>query len=99
MNTTTMKKAAFKIGDRLEYVGDRQALTEVKGKIVPIIFKGMIVTITETRPPSKGHGWVQPAGHDEPFFDADDDGYNVYVNAAGQGRIIWPKNKNDWKKL
>lgn len=94
-----MIPAAFKVGDKLEYLGDRQGWREIDGKEVPVIYKGMIVEVTETHPPSKGHGWVTLPGDDEPFFDQDDDGYNVYQNAAGDGRIIWPLNKNDWKKI
>lgn len=90
--------AAFKIGDKLQYLGERRTWSVVDGKEEPLIFPGMIVTIVETHSPMKGLGEVTlPDG--DVITDYDRDGYNVYKNAHNQGRIIWPKDKKEWKKL
>jgi hypothetical protein len=94
-----MKKAAFKIGDKLEYLGDRHGTTTVSGKEVPVIFNGMKVTIVEIHAPSQGLGFVGNDEEGEPIMDHDWDGYNVYINDFGQRRIIWPNKKDEWKKV
>lgn len=99
MNTARMKKAAFKTGDRLRYIGDRKAWAEVKGKQVPIIYNGMEVEIIKTKLPTAGLGFVGNDADGEPIFDQGSDGYNVYNNANGDGRIIWPDNAADWQKV
>lgn len=97
MNTATMKKAAFKTGDVLEYLGARIAHTIIEGKEVPTIFPGMRCTITRTDPPRKGYGYIKDDEDGEPMVDRGTDGHNVYTNAAGQGRIIWPDDADQWK--
>lgn len=93
-----MKKAAFKTGQVLKYLGNRQTWTKVNGKDIPIIYNGMQVEIIETHPPQKGHGIVT-LKDGEQIFDGDNDGYNIYKNSQGQKRIIWPDNKKDWQIL
>lgn len=92
-----MKRASFKIGQVLEYLGDRLGSTTVNGVQVYTRKKGMRVTITGTKPPSKGYGFIKNDEDGEPIIDHDQDGYNTFLNAAGQGTIIWPEDKNQWK--
>ncbi len=94
-----MKKALFKTGDKVEYLGIRSVKsgTGVNPVYLPSIFPGMVAEITETKPPQKGLVmiWVE----DEYINDLDDDGYNVYTNEHGRSAIIWPERKKDWKLL
>jgi hypothetical protein len=94
-----MKKAAFKIGQKLKYLGQRTTATMVNKKLVPIMFNGMEVTIIETHPPRKGYGFIKYDDEGEAIIDHDDDGYNIYENAAGQRRILWPKYKKEWERI
>ncbi len=94
-----MKKALFNNGDRVKYIGSRINSTEVGGKQVPTMFKGMEVTISETRNPLKGYGFIKNDEDGEPIIDHDMDGHNIFINAAGQGRIIWPEKKEEWELI
>lgn len=99
MKSATMKPAAYQVGDRLKYKGTRRQWAIVGGEKIPTIAPGMIVTITERKPPSKGLGFIKYDEDGEPLIDWDDDGYNVYKNEHGQGRIIWPDDKDEWEKI
>jgi len=92
-------KAPFKIGDKVKYLGQRKSWTVLNGKEFPNIFPGMVATISETIEPRNGYGQLGVDDEVEPLIDHGHDGYNVYKNDAGQGRIIWPKDKKEWEKL
>lgn|GEM_PF-5621921 len=94
-----MLKPAFRDGQRLQYTGSRHVTTTVNGKEVPCIINGMLVTITKTKQPERGYGFIKNDEDGEPLIDLDSDGYNVYTNDFGQERIIWPSDKKDWKVL
>jgi hypothetical protein len=90
-----LRKALFKVGDVVEYLGERHNEDE-KGN--PLLTKGMKFKIDAVFPPSKGlgkYGVDDETGED--LIDRDDDGYNTYKNARGQGRIIWPENESEWR--
>ena len=94
-----MKKALFKTGDKVRYLGNKRA-EQGRGfnpVMKPVIFPGMVATITETHKPTKGYGYLMADG--ELIPDPDEDGYNVYTNEYGESRIIWPDNKKDWKLI
>lgn len=94
-----MKEALFQIGDEVQYLGDKKASSGsgFNPEMKPLIWPGMIAKITETHPPEKGIGKVKY--HGEWITDYDQDGYNVYENEHGNGRIIFPDDKNDWKLI
>ena len=92
-----MEKALFRKGDKVQYIGQRQADSAVFGEEVkPLIFPGMTATITKTKPPEKGLGLVRTKEGDL-ILDDDTNGYNVYTNEHGNSAIIWPRDKGQWK--
>jgi hypothetical protein len=91
-----MKKALFKNGDTVEYIGPRKIWGEGKN----ILFeKGMTFSIIETRDPEKGLGKIGVDDEGEDIVIPDRDGHNVYVWSDGFRRIIWPWDKKEWRKL
>lgn len=92
-----MKKALFKEGDVVEYIGNRH-IWDGTGKF-DLLKKGMRFTITETHQPEKGMGKIGVDDEDEDIIIPDRDGHNVYVWADGFRRIIWPKDKSEWVKV
>jgi hypothetical protein len=93
-----MRKALFKVGDKVRYLGDRKVWDEKKN---PIIFKGMEVTILTVKDPRKGYGFIKNDEDGEPLVDRDNDGYNTYNNTPNpmNARIIWPEDGKDWEKV
>lgn len=93
-----MEKALFKTGDRVRYLGNREAGQGFsENEIQPLIFPGMEAEIVKTKPPTKGMGSVYHEG--EWITDHDEDGYNVYRNEYGNEAIIWPEAKKDWERI
>lgn len=93
------KKAAFKVGQKVKYIGDSQWSSIVNGKETPTRFRGMIVEIIEIKPPEKGLGFVKIDDDGEPLIDHDHNGCNVALNEFGHRFLIWPENKNQWELI
>jgi hypothetical protein len=91
-----LRKALFKVGDVVEYLGDRK---HWDGEGSVIFQKGMRFRIDDVYPPRKGLGKLgvdEDTGED--LVDYDQDGYNTYKRYPNDhGIIIWPRDKNDWK--
>ena len=98
-----MKKAAFKVGDILininENLKDCTVTTMYKGKETTIYQYGMKVRIIETHPPIKGIGFVRYEEDGEALIDPDYDGYNVIELESGYRKLLFPKEKKNWKKI
>lgn len=93
-----MKKALFNIGQRVEYIGKREASSGEEGKMKPSIFPSMVATITDRHDPEKGLGHVKLKSGDI-INDRNSDGYNTYKNEFGNKALIWPRDKKDWEKI
>jgi hypothetical protein len=95
-----MAKAAFKTGDTLEYIGERKTWAEVEGrKVVPSLYKGLRVTVIETKEPVVGRGFLGYSYDKERIVDNGTDGCNVYEAANGFKKLIWPKNAREWRVI
>src|SRR5687768_17239719 len=99
MKSTQMIPAAFKDGDRIEYIGDRLSTTIHNGKEIYVNKKGKVWSVIETRLPEKGYGFIKNDEEGEPIIDHDSDGYNVIIDEHGFKRLLWPMSKNEWKLL
>lgn len=99
--------APFPVGTRLRYEGTMRTWThDPDGSLVPLIEPGMVVEITKVKEGRRGT-LIQLYDHDagewmtweetgEPVLDTTRDGYSVYRNATGHGRIIWPADAGEW---
>lgn len=92
----------FSPGTRLKYVGTRR-LSSTDG--VVLLEPGMIVLVDTTWPGRRGTGRklfdedgpivFEDTG--EPILDETKDGYSVWINALGQGRIIRREDRSEWE--
>lgn len=94
-----MRKALFKNGDVVKYNGSRHVEETINGISIPVLFNGMEATVIDTKQPRKGDGIIGQDEEGESIIDYDEDGYNVFENAGGNRRIIWPKDSKDWEKI
>ena len=89
-----MKKALFKIGQSVMYIGKSNSTIGVNGKQVPRHKHGLIFEITETHEPQEPRGQVTPE-----IFDDGSNGYNIGINEHGAFIVIWPEYKQDWQEV
>lgn len=92
-----MRKAAFKKGQRIEYIGERLSTTILDGKEIPVNKKGLVWDVIEEREPRKGYGFIKNDEDGEPLIDPDRDGHNLIRNEYGYQRLLWPESKAEWK--
>ena len=94
-----MKKAPFKNGDKLKYIGKQKVSSGINGEeMKPLYFDGMVVKIIKVVKPIKGLGMVEYYG--EQIEDYDQDGYNVFENEFGNGACISDDEYlNDWELI
>lgn len=89
-----MKKAAFKTGQTVRYLGVRCWLGKDDK---PIMCEGMEFNIIETTQPERGLGRLFLWQYEDPIMDEDKDGYNVIEDRQGSRWCIHPADKSDWE--
>jgi hypothetical protein len=90
----------FAVGTRLRYVGTYRSFADADGK-VPLQWPGMETTVTRIRPGRRGTLRQLPVedGDEAPLYDTTRDGYSVWEQSNGHGRIISHEGKHEWEVL
>jgi hypothetical protein len=100
------KPAPFPVGTQLRYVGTHRVHSiTASGELVPLMEPGLVVTVAEVKPGRRGtlralrdeDGPMYYEDTGDPILDETRDGYSVYRNAVGSGRIIWPDAVAEWE--
>ena len=90
----------FPVGTRLRYTGTTKSWTGQEPNLIPTQWPGMETTVTKVNLGRQGTlRMIDLDDGDEPFPDETRDGYSVWVNAAGQGRIIHCDDAKNWEVI
>jgi len=90
----------FPVGTRLRYLGTLQSWADPECR-VKLQWPGMETVVTETKPGRRGTGRLVAVDEydGEEIRDTTRDGYSVWTQVNGHGRIIWPENAHEWEVL
>jgi hypothetical protein len=90
----------FAVGTRLRYLGTAQSWADAEGK-VKLQWPGMETVVTEAKLGRRGTLRLMEVDEDsgEEIRDETRDGYSVWTQTNGHGRIIWPKDKHEWEVI
>lgn len=94
------KAPPFQVGTRLRYIGERRVYADAVASATLLLGPGIEATIARVELGTQGTGRVLHVEDDgDEIVDSTRDGKSIWINARGQGRIIWPSTADEWEVI